>query len=52
MNNTDLNKAVNIIDSINTNNSVKIIKSKEGLIERVEINKVVLTEDNKILLKD
>jgi hypothetical protein len=48
----DFNKATNIIDSINNNNSVKRIKSKEGLIERVEINKVVLTEDNKMLLKD
>lgn len=52
MNNIDLNKATDIIDSMNTNNSVKRIKSKEGLIERIEINKVVLTEDNKMLLKD
>jgi hypothetical protein len=42
----------NIIDSINNSNFVKRIKSKEGLIERVELNKVVLTEDNKMLLKD
>ena len=34
--------------------SVKAVayKSEKGLIERVEINKVVLTEDNKMLLKD
>ena len=53
MNKEDLYKANNIVDSLNDiNRNVKRIKSKEGLIERVEINKVVLTEDNKMLLKD
>ena len=32
-------------------NSVKRIKNDKGLFERIEINKVVLTEDNKMLLK-
>ena len=53
MNNTDLNKMNNIINSINQNNNVKNIKSKEGLFERTKvINEHVLTEDNKMLLKD
>lgn len=52
MNKEDLHKANNIVDSLNNQNNVKRIKSKEGLIERIELNKVVLTEDNKMLLKD
>ena len=53
MNREDLLKANNIVDSMNQDNkNVKRIKSDKGLIERVEINKVVLTEDNKMLLKD
>lgn len=52
MNKEDLYKASNIVDSMNNQNNIKRIKSKEGLIERVELNKVVLTEDNKMLLKD
>jgi hypothetical protein len=52
MNKEDLHKAKHIVDSLNNDNNVKRIKSKEGLIERIELNKVVLTEDNKILLKD
>lgn len=53
MNSTDLEKATNIVDSMNdSNKSVKRIKNEKGLIERVDINKVVLTEDNKMLLKD
>jgi hypothetical protein len=53
MNREDLLKANNILDSMNQDETkVKRIKSDKGLIERVEINKVVLTEDNKMLLKD
>ncbi len=52
MNKADLQKANNIIDSLNEKEkSVKRIKSEKGLIERIELNKVVLTEDNKMLLK-
>ena len=48
-----LEKATNIIDSMNDNtNKIKRIKNENGLIERVDINKVVLTENNKMLLKD
>lgn len=54
MNRTDLEKAQNIVDAMNQpyGNSVKRIKNDKGLFERIEINKVVLTEDNKMLLKD
>jgi hypothetical protein len=52
MNRADLERANNIVDSMNDTNKVKRIKSDKGLIERVEINKVVLTEDNKMLLND
>lgn len=54
MNRTDLERANNIVDSMNNpnNDKVKRIKTEKGLIERVEINKVVLTEDNKMLLND
>ena len=52
MNRIDLEKANNIVDSMNDTERVKRIKSDNGLIERVEINKVVLTEDNKMLLND
>lgn len=51
MNNQDLKKATNIIDSMNDNAKFKRIKSEKGLIERIDLNKVVLTEDNKMLLK-
>lgn len=53
MNREDLLRANNIVDSMNQDKpNVKRIKNERGLIERVEINKVVLTEDNKMLLKD
>ena len=52
MNKEDLYNANNIVDNLNNDNNIKRIKSKEGLIELIELNKVVLTEDNKILLKD
>lgn len=53
MNKEDLLKANDILDSMNQDKAnVKRIKTEKGLIERVEINKVVLTEDNKMLLKD
>ena len=52
MNREKLLKANNIVDSMNNKSNVKRIKSEKGLIERVELNKVVLTEDNKMLLKD
>lgn len=52
MNRTDLERVNNIVDSMNDTNKVKRIKTDNGLIERVEINKVVLTEDNKMLLND
>ena len=47
-----IDKAENIVNSLNNPSKVKRIKNEKGLIERVEINKVVLTEDNKMLLKD
>lgn len=52
MNKEALHKANDIVDSLNNQNKVKRIKSREGLIERIDLNKVVLTEDNKMLLKD
>lgn len=54
MNRTDLERANNIVNSMSNpnNDKVKRIKTEKGLIERVEINKVVLTEDNKMLLND
>jgi hypothetical protein len=53
MNRNDLERANSIVDSMNAPyDNVKRIKSEKGLIERVEINKVVLTEDNKMLLND
>lgn len=54
MNRTDLERANDIVNSMSNpnNDKVKRIKSEKGLIERVEINKVVLTEDNKMLLND
>ena len=53
MNKKDLFKANDIVNSINSNETnVKRIKTDKGLIERIEINKVVLTENNKMLLKD
>lgn len=54
MNRTDLDRATSIVDAMNTpaNDNVKRIKSEKGLIERVDINRVVLTEDNKMLLND
>lgn len=54
MDRMNLEKAQNIVDAMNdlTNNPVKRIKNEKGLIERVDINRVVLTEDNKMLLKD
>lgn len=53
MNKDNLLKANDIVDSMNQEKqNVKRIKNDNGLFERVEINKVVLTEDNKMLLKD
>ena len=54
MNRTDIEKAQNIVDAMTCNrpNAVKRIKNDKGLIERIEIDRVVLTEDNKMLLKD
>lgn len=52
MNVKDLMTADNIIGSINDKKNVKRVKSEKGLIERVENEKIVLTEDNKMLLKD
>ena len=53
MNRNDLEKANNIVDAMNApQDNVKRIKSEKGLIERVDINRVVLTEDNKMLLND
>lgn len=52
MNNLDIYKANEIVDSINTQKNIKRIKNEKGLIERVELNKVVLTENDKLLLND
>ena len=48
----NINKAANIIDNMNIKNNVKHIKSEKGVIERVELKKTILTEDNKMLLND
>lgn len=52
MNKSNLDKVDSILDSMNNTHSVKYIKKENGLIEHVELNKVVLTEDNKLLLND
>ena len=53
MNKNELDKANGIIDAMNMPyENAKRIKNDKGLIERVEINRVVLTEDNKMLLND
>ena len=52
MDKINFDKAENIVNSLNNPSKVKRIKNEKGLLERVEINKVVLTEDNKMLLKD
>jgi hypothetical protein len=53
MDKNTINKIGNIVDSMNNDvKNVKHIKSEKGLFEKVEINKIVLTEDNKMLLKD
>lgn len=52
MNKKDLQNMENIVNSINNDKNVKHIKSEKGLIERIELKKVVLTEDNKMLLND
>lgn len=54
MNRMDIEKAQTIVDAMGCNNpnAVKRIKNDKGLIERIEIDRVVLTEDNKMLLKD
>ena len=53
MNKEQLEKVTNIVDSMNnTTRDIKRIKNEKGLIERIEIDKIVLTEDNKMLLKD
>jgi hypothetical protein len=52
MDKTKLERANNIVDSMNNTRATKHIKKENGLIERVELNKVVLTEDNKMLLND
>lgn len=48
----ELFKVDNIVNSINNAKNAKYIKEKDGLIETVNLNKVVLTEDNKMLLND
>jgi hypothetical protein len=57
MENNNLNKALDkFLDndateqSGGTSEGVKLIKQKDGLIERID--KTYITEDNKILLKD
>jgi hypothetical protein len=47
-----IEQASNIINSINDDIKVKHIKNNQGLIEKINLNEVILTEDNKILLKD
>jgi hypothetical protein len=52
MDKVKLEKINDILDSMNNTRATKHIKRESGLIERVELNKVVLTEDNKMLLND
>jgi hypothetical protein len=52
MKTADLNKMNEMVDAMNQPNKVKYIKTDNGLFERVDINKVVLTENNKMLLND
>jgi hypothetical protein len=47
-----LDQATSIIDSMGPNKDVKRIKNEKGLFERTQINKVIITEDNKMLLND
>lgn len=48
---SNLNGMANVIDCINSQKkNIKTIKQSEGLIERVD--KVLVTEDNKMLLND
>jgi hypothetical protein len=54
MDKIDLKRAESILDALASKcrDNVKRIKSEKGLIERIESDKIVLTEDNKMLLKD
>ena len=51
MNESTVEKIDKIIKN-KKNDNVKTVKKDRGLIERVESSKVILTEDNKQLLKD
>jgi hypothetical protein len=50
------NKLDSLLDkdeNLNSNsNNTKVLQRKDGLIERVNSQKVILTEDNKMLLND
>lgn len=52
MDKNKLDQASNIINSLGPQDNFKRIKKEQGLFERVQINKVVITEDNKMLLND
>jgi hypothetical protein len=52
MNIENVLKANNIVSELNNSSSIKRIKNEKGLIEKIELNKVVITEDNKMLLRD
>lgn len=54
MNRTDLEMAQDIINTMSMPKDAraKHVKKDKGLIEKVEISRMVLTEDNKMLLND
>lgn len=47
-----LDNIIDYIDNINKSNNKKILKKERGLIERTESSKMILSEDNRLLLND
>lgn len=56
VNNKNLEQVEELLNNIKTNKvpkrKPKVIKKNEGLIERTENDRIILTEDNKMLLND
>lgn len=52
MNNINIDRAQELINNINNDNNVKVLKKDRSIIERTESSKVILTEDNRQLLVD
>lgn len=47
-----LDNIIDYIDNINKSSNKKILKKERGLIERTESSKMILSEDNRLLLND